>query len=214
MSARYNYRPRFVDIRVVKPAESEARPRGAEIRCEHGDCRRRGDCRAPKDRMLREYWHFCAEHARDYNRDWDYFSGMSEAEFERFRAYTATGERPTWPFRANPNAGTRSRARVDPEDPRAGFADPHRIFRGRERKRRDFSGGDAQPEGRRFGGLQIQCFEILGLEPGTGPAEIRARYGELVKRLHPDSNGGDRTTEAHLGKVIRAYKTLRAGGLA
>ena len=37
---------------------------------------------------------------------------------------------------------------------------------------------------------------------------IKARYKELVKRLHPDANGGDRSSETRLQDVIVAYKTL------
>jgi curved DNA-binding protein CbpA len=42
---------------------------------------------------------------------------------------------------------------------------------------------------------------------------IRARYTELVKRCHPDANGGDRSAETKLQRVIKAFKTLRAAGL-
>ncbi|VBB69185.1 FIG003437: hypothetical with DnaJ-like domain [invertebrate metagenome] len=38
--------------------------------------------------------------------------------------------------------------------------------------------------------------------------EVKARYKELVKRLHPDVHGGDRTSEERLKIVIEAYKTL------
>jgi DnaJ-class molecular chaperone len=34
-----------------------------------------------------------------------------------------------------------------------------------------------------------------------------------VKRWHPDSNGGDRGAEQSLQKAIKAYQTLKAGGL-
>jgi len=42
---------------------------------------------------------------------------------------------------------------------------------------------------------------------------IRARYADLVKRWHPDSNGGDRSAEANLQRVLKAYQMLKAGGL-
>jgi DnaJ-class molecular chaperone len=45
-----------------------------------------------------------------------------------------------------------------------------------------------------------------------GPA-IRARYTELVRRLHPDANGGDRAGENRLQRVIRAYQALRKAGM-
>ena len=37
---------------------------------------------------------------------------------------------------------------------------------------------------------------------------------ELVKRCHPDANGGDRTAEHKLQRVIRAYQALRKANMA
>ena len=41
----------------------------------------------------------------------------------------------------------------------------------------------------------------------------RARYTVLVRRLHPDANGGDRAGEVRLQRVIRAYQSLRKAGM-
>ncbi|MCC2100522.1 MAG: DnaJ domain-containing protein, partial [Hyphomicrobiales bacterium] len=48
-----------------------------------------------------------------------------------------------------------------------------------------------------------------GLDETADPAAIKARYKELVKRLHPDANGGDRSSEDKLREIIRAYNYLR-----
>jgi DnaJ-class molecular chaperone len=61
--------------------------------------------------------------------------------------------------------------------------------------------------------LQRQAFDILDLEPSVTLNEIKARYKELVKRFHPDANGGDRGTEERLKQVIKAYGVLRASGI-
>ena len=54
----------------------------------------------------------------------------------------------------------------------------------------------------------------LDLDIHADAATIRARYTDLVKRCHPDANGGDRSAETKLQKVIRAYKVLRKANLA
>jgi curved DNA-binding protein CbpA len=35
----------------------------------------------------------------------------------------------------------------------------------------------------------------------------------LVKRHHPDANGGDRASEAQLREIIAAYNYLKSAGL-
>jgi DnaJ-class molecular chaperone len=45
-----------------------------------------------------------------------------------------------------------------------------------------------------------------------GP-EIKARFKELVKRHHPDANGGDRGAEDKLREIIQAYNYLKQAGL-
>jgi curved DNA-binding protein CbpA len=57
------------------------------------------------------------------------------------------------------------------------------------------------------------ALEAMSLDENADPAAIRSKYAELVKRWHPDSNGGDRGAEAQLQKVLKAYQTLKAGGL-
>ena len=72
----------------------------------------------------------------------------------------------------------------------------------------------AAAETRRLGKLERNALADLDLdEDADGPA-IRARYIELVKRTHPDSNGGDRSAEHKLQRVIKAYQLLKKSKLA
>jgi hypothetical protein len=48
--------------------------------CEWEDCAEKGDYPAPKFRDSPERYWFCQEHAGEYNRSWDYFSGMTQEE--------------------------------------------------------------------------------------------------------------------------------------
>ena len=54
-----------------------------------------------------------------------------------------------------------------------------------------------------------QALKVLGLTVDADRAALRRRYGDLVRRYHPDRNGGDRSHEARLTAVIAAYQTLR-----
>ena len=62
--------------------------------------------------------------------------------------------------------------------------------------------------------MERQALADLDLDDASDPAKIRTRYTELVKRCHPDSNGGDRSAETKLQRVIKAYKTLKKAKLA
>jgi DnaJ-domain-containing protein 1 len=220
MTSRFEYRPRFVDVRIRPPgAEAQARARGArggrtrpepesETRaCDHVGCPGAGTCRAPKSReRLNEYWWFCEAHAADYNRRWDFFAGMTEAEFEAYQRAEFVGHRPTWNTRpgGDPRLGPGRR-----QDPREGAADPHGLFgEANDAARR------AAEERRGRSGVTLRALEVLGLEHDADAAAIRQRYAELVKKFHPDSNGGERSAEDRLQRVIRAWQTLKAAGAA
>jgi hypothetical protein len=62
--------------------------------CDRDGCERPGDRPAPKSPNSPERWYFCEEHAGEYNRNWDYFAGLSAEEAakrERDERRTADG---------------------------------------------------------------------------------------------------------------------------
>ena len=61
--------------------------------------------------------------------------------------------------------------------------------------------------------LEVRALNELDLPKDATPADIRARYAEYVRRFHPDSNQGDRSSEEKLARVIRAWKMLKESGL-
>ena len=77
----------------------------------------------------------------------------------------------------------------------------------------DEDGDQQRPKPTRLTKGQLDALAILNLEDGATLQEIKARYKELVKRFHPDANGGNRGTEERLKQVIKAYGHLRATGL-
>ena len=172
---------------------------GAEARCQHPDCGEPGLYRAPKSRArLREYYWFCLEHVRAYNRAWDYCAGFSDADFEAQARAQACWERPTW------RLGSWQSARLDAA--MAAFAEVFGVEGeaeagdNRSRRRQDRP-RQAASEG--------QALAVLGLTASATGAEIKARYKRLVKRYHPDANGGDRQAEERLKVINQAYSTLR-----
>lgn len=81
--------------------------------CDRHGCEKPGNCPAPKSPNSPERWYFCAEHAGEYNRNWDYFQGLDaeeRAERERTERRDAGGYKDSafysW---GGPGDGTRSR---------------------------------------------------------------------------------------------------------
>lgn len=59
----------------------EGQREAAKVRlCDRVGCDEPGDRPAPKAPNSRERWYFCEAHAAEYNRNWDYFQGLSPEE--------------------------------------------------------------------------------------------------------------------------------------
>jgi curved DNA-binding protein CbpA len=157
--------------------------------------------------MHEHYW-FCQEHAAEYNRSWNFFAGMSEGEVRAHQKDELfTGGRPTWEMKAS--RMSREAASFQHRFQRGeGYRDPFNLFgQGGPRPH-------VQPEPERhLGKLERNALAELDLEANADGPKIRGRYTELVRRLHPDANGGDRAGEQRLQKVIKAYQTLRKAGM-
>lgn len=192
--------PRFKSDIRIKPAKAKVAEPATRM-CEAPDCVGPGNCRVPKSpNNLNEYFWYCSAHARAHNESWDYFKGMDETQQQRFREEAMFGHRPTWPL------GKRAAKARMGQAPLGGVHDSHAMFG------EDGEPGPRRPE-RHLTRLQIMAFDTLQLAHNATLIEIKARYKELVKRFHPDANGGDRGAEERLKQVIKAYGVIKASGL-
>lgn len=194
--------PLFDRIRTQRGPREEAQPRTGVMRCDAPGCEAEGAHRAPMGRLREgQYFCFCLDHVREYNATYNYFNGMNDADVARYMKDATVGHRPTWAM------GTkRGQAGFREEGMRV--HDPLDVYRQRSRR--------VQPEQQRqprFSPVTLRALTALDLDETADAAAIRARYKELVKRHHPDANGGDRSREEKLREIIHAYKTLRAAKL-
>ncbi|TIP00977.1 MAG: J domain-containing protein, partial [Mesorhizobium sp.] len=85
----------FEKIRIRPEKDAELKSR-API-CQWDGCNEAGTHRAPVGRLKEgEYFRFCFDHVREYNKGFNYFSGVSDSEIARFQKEALTGHRPTW----------------------------------------------------------------------------------------------------------------------
>ena len=174
------------------------RVEGAAERCGVPGCREPGEFRAPLvpgDFDGPGAWRWlCLEHVREHNAKYNFFDGMSADEIERAQSPIAAWDRAT---RAFAHAG------ADRGPAWSDFADPLDAIAARFR-----------PEARRravdrFTARERHALGVMGLKDDTDLHKVRKRYSELVRRYHPDRNGGDRSYERKLGEVIEAWQILR-----
>ncbi len=202
----------FDSIRVGtnrKRAEDEKKKR--QPMCQWQGCDKPAGHRAPKGRGHDgEFFMFCTDHVREYNASYNYFDGMNDGQVADFVKDAATGHRPTWKVGANSWAhGTRHKKEGGEDAGSAAGNDSAAYFAWRAKQAR------SQPvESRRqFRPLEKKAMQTLELEPGAGKDEIKARFKDLVKRHHPDANGGDTRSEERLREIIQAYNYLKQAGL-
>ncbi len=203
---------KYFDCIRVKPDQDRLKSQHAAV-CSWPGCDKPGMHRAPKGRGREgEYHLFCLDHVRDYNKSYNYFSGMSDDEVAAYQKASMTGHRPTWSSGINAWAATGFKSAA--EGHMRGFKrdfetiDPFGFFKGAERHS---AGGQAAPP-RPIRNAERKCFRALDLPEDSTQEEIKARFKALVKLHHPDSNGGDRGHEDRLREVIQAYNYLKQAG--
>jgi curved DNA-binding protein CbpA len=198
----------FDSIRVHR--KGEAPPEPSTPTCQWDGCQEKGLHRAPVGRDAEgEYFLFCVDHVRQYNKGYNYFSGLSDSDIARYQKEALTGHRPTWKM------GVNSAARNGPDVSRlrsgtAGYysriRDPFGfVEQGRHRAYQE-------PRQRKLKSLEAKAFDTLHLDASATGADIKARYKELVKKHHPDANGGDRGSEDRFRDVVQAYQLLKQAG--
>jgi curved DNA-binding protein CbpA len=199
---------KYFDSVRVKPDPGRAAREQAPT-CQWRGCAAAGLHRAPKGRGREgQYYLFCLDHVREFNASYNYFEGMSTADVEAYQKDSVTGHRPTWRVGANSWAhGTVDGLSADGRNGRR-FRDRHGIlFGGGELGRSD---GESR---RALKPLELKSLEALNLTRAATRPEIKSRFHELVKRHHPDANGGDKRSEDKLREIIQAYNYLKQAGL-
>lgn len=189
---------------AVKRQKFHGRYEGVGRECETPGCREAGEFRAPGNRGPGfdgpgEWRWFCLDHVREFNAGYDWFEGMSAEEILDAQSPINGWRTETRAFRAD--AGVDGMPRwADFDDPLDAIGARANDVRARAAGRREYS---------RFTPREREALGVMGLDPQADRQRLRKRYSELVRRYHPDRNGGDRSHEGRLQRVVEAYQLLR-----
>jgi DnaJ-like protein len=180
---------------------------GRDGLCDHPDCTAAGLYRAPKSpQRLNEYYRFCLDHVREYNRAWDYCAGWNADDIEAETRRALCWDRPTWRL-GHWTTGTARSARRATDGVNVEFDDVFGIFSEKAPEERQRS--RQVPAKPRASAAERKALHTLGLDAEADWPAIKACYKRLAKRFHPDTNGGDRQAEERLKEVNLAYSVLK-----
>ena len=162
--------------------------------CEWENCNESGKFKAPLERdNSKDYRWLCEEHIKSFNKNWNYFDGMSQAEIENFLKSDLTWHRPTQKFGSSDNFFNIlwNNALSD----KFNLFNENKIFNSLNGKHLNEKDKDA--------------FKIMGLEFNTDWPSVQKKFKTLVKKFHPDRNSGNKEFENKLKKITMAYSHLK-----
>lgn len=193
------------------PAAAKPEQEAAIPECQWDGCHKPGKHKAPVGRNAEgQFFLFCFEHVKTYNKGYNYFEGLSDSDIARYQKEALTGHRPTW------TVGVNGATRKTPLNgsKKAG----HAASASRMRDPFGFvnDGKDGKPRRprheRKLKTLEAKAFDTLGLTATATSDDIKKQYKAMVKRHHPDANGGDRGSEETFRAVVQAYQLLKQSG--
>ena len=135
----------------------------------------------------------CLEHIKEFNKNWNYFSGMNNDQIYEFIKSDMTWHKPTQSFSSSDNFfKILWNNTLNDEAIKSKFED--KIFNSNQ-----FN----------FNHNDVRAFSILGLSVGLKWEKIQKKFKKLVKKFHPDMNSGNKKYEDKLKVITLAYTQLK-----
>lgn len=156
-------------------------------KCDYTNCEKAGVCRAPKSRDLKEYWHFCKDHAAEYNKNWNFYADMTPEEVEADWETQIFGA-PT--------------AKKDDKSPEEYAKFINDFLTGRS-KFDELASKKITPSG------VLSALKLLDLGINASWREIGISYRKLAKLYHPDTARNKKTAAEKFTQINAAYKILK-----
>ena len=162
--------------------------------CDWNNCFKIGEYKAPIEKdNSKNYRLLCLDHVKEFNKNWNYFSGMSDQQIYEWLKSDMVWHKPTQSFSSSDNffKVLWNNALKDEFD--------KSIFKSQFNNMNKF----------KFNSNDIKAFSILGVSVGLQWIKIHERFKKLVKKFHPDINAGDKKYEDKLKIITLAYTQLK-----
>ena len=179
-------------------------------KCSWENCELEGEYKAPKSKsQIRDYYYFCIEHVRIYNSSWNYYEGMSDQDVEKLVRSDSTWNIPTWPLGKHINNKPQFKESISFENIKFSnikndLNDPFNLLD-------DYSNNDfivLNNKVSKFSREEKIALRKLELDSSLTINDLKDRYKVLVKKYHPDVNGGNKNSEETLKQINSAYRLL------
>ena len=162
--------------------------------CDWNNCNNIGDYKAPVERdNSKKYRMLCLKHVKEFNKNWNYFSGMNNQQIMEFLRSDMTWHKPT-----------------------QSFSSPDNFFKvlwnnalKDEMDKLKFDNEFNNMNKFKFNNNDIKAFGILGITVGLKWDKIYKKFKKLVKKFHPDMNAGNKKFEDKLKVITLAYTQLK-----
>ena len=167
-------------------------------KCDKADCDEKGEFKAPKSRiLLNEYYFFCLEHIKEYNKSWDFYKGLSVNQIENSMREDIIWNRPSWPLKGNPYKVIEQINNFFSED----INDFNTNEKNNEYFKNKLFDENLTPE-------ENKALSTLNLELPVSLEKIKKKYKKLVKIFHPDVNDNNKKAEEKFKEINKSYKII------
>ena len=167
-------------------------------KCDNMDCNAKGEYRAPKSRVaLNEYYFFCLNHIKEYNKSWDFYKGLSVNQIENSMREDVIWNRPSWPLKGNPQKIMDQINNFFNED-----------FNEINSDRNAFNYFKNKIIDETLSEDENRAIKVLKLDLPLDLTKIKKNYKKLVKIFHPDVNGNNKSAEEKFKEINKSYKIL------
>ena len=166
-------------------------------KCDSAKCSAKGEYRAPKSRiLLNDYFYFCLNHIKEYNKSWDFYKGMTVDQIETSMRNDTIWDRPSWPLKGNyKNISNEFNEYIDD------------LIKNDDNKASESYFKNKLID-EKITLQESQAINKLELKMPISLEKVKKNYKKLVKIFHPDVNGNNKKAEEKFKQINESYKLL------